>query len=186
MIPSSLSVTCALYPNSTGLPRRPLAIGRASGSCRLTSRVAESGLSPASRSRVWATIRPARSITMASSSIARRSRPWTRPVAVRSARRALRSTADAQHLGLRTQHHPHHLAVTPDPARRRGIHRPHALNIGRAPLRQEVLEGHGERDMWPLSAFVGQVLTPSRQVDDLRERIPLPLRGGPGVTGRGR
>src|SRR5580700_2420761 len=34
MTPSSLSVTWALYPNSTGLPSRPLVIGRASGSCR--------------------------------------------------------------------------------------------------------------------------------------------------------
>ena len=53
-MPSSLSVTWALYPNSTGRSIRPLRIGRASGSCRLTSRVALSGVCPASRVRAWA------------------------------------------------------------------------------------------------------------------------------------
>ena len=43
-MPSSLSVTWALWLNSTGLPKRPLAIGRASPSCRLTRRVAPSGV----------------------------------------------------------------------------------------------------------------------------------------------
>jgi len=38
-----------------------LRIGRASGSCRLTSRVALSGTSPPSRVRVCATTRPVRS-----------------------------------------------------------------------------------------------------------------------------
>jgi hypothetical protein len=62
-MPSWLSVTWALYPNSTGLPSRPLAIGRASGSCRLTRRVAPSGIVPASRLSRWmiaASIRHAR------------------------------------------------------------------------------------------------------------------------------
>ena len=45
-MPSSLSMTWALYPNSTGRSMRPLRIGRASGSCRLTSRVAPSGHLP--------------------------------------------------------------------------------------------------------------------------------------------
>src|SRR3954451_8361680 len=47
-MPSSLSTTWALWPNSTGFPSRPFAIGRASGSCRLTCRVAPSGIVPAS------------------------------------------------------------------------------------------------------------------------------------------
>src|SRR6266851_3786122 len=94
MMPSSLSVTWALYPNSTGLSIRPLRIGRASGSCRLTSRVALSGVCPASRVRACATILAVRSIVTASSSSARRSRPRTRPLrAFGSARRPLRNTA---------------------------------------------------------------------------------------------
>ena len=74
----------------------PLRIGRASASCRLTSRVALSGTCPASRVRVWATIVPVRSIVTASSSSARRSRARTRPLsAFGTARRPLRSTAAA-------------------------------------------------------------------------------------------
>jgi hypothetical protein len=45
-----------LYPNSTGVPSRPLAIGRASGSCTLTRRVAPSGIVPASRCRACGAI----------------------------------------------------------------------------------------------------------------------------------
>ena len=41
-----MSTTWALCPNSTGRPSRPLAIGRASPSCRLTRRVAPSGVMP--------------------------------------------------------------------------------------------------------------------------------------------
>jgi hypothetical protein len=47
-------MTWALYPNSTGLSMRPLRIGRVSPSCRLTSRIAPSRTSPASRDRAWA------------------------------------------------------------------------------------------------------------------------------------
>ncbi len=75
---------------------RPLRIGRASGSCRLTSRVAPSGICPASRDRAWATTVAVRSMVTASSPSARRSRPRIRPVsALGSARRPLRSTAAA-------------------------------------------------------------------------------------------
>ena len=51
MTPSALSTIWALKPNSTGLPRRPWRIGRASTSCRLTSRLADSGITPARRLR---------------------------------------------------------------------------------------------------------------------------------------
>ena len=75
---------------------RPLRIGRASGSCRLTSRVAPSGICPASRDRAWATTVAVRSMVTVTSPSARRSRPRIRPVsALGSARRPLRSTAAA-------------------------------------------------------------------------------------------
>ena len=53
-IPSTLSTSWALNPNSTGIPRRPFRMGRASGSCNDTTRVAPSGTPPARRTRVWA------------------------------------------------------------------------------------------------------------------------------------
>jgi hypothetical protein len=71
---------------------RPLRIGRASGSCRLTSRVAPSGICPASRDRACAVTVAVRSMVTASSPSARRSRPLR---ARRIARRPLRSTAAA-------------------------------------------------------------------------------------------
>jgi hypothetical protein len=96
MMPSSLSATWALQPNSTGRSMRPLRIGRASGSCKLTRRVALGGTCPASRVRVWAAILLVRSMVTASSASARRSRPRTRPDSARgTARRPLRSTAAA-------------------------------------------------------------------------------------------
>ena len=95
MMPSSLSGTWALYPNSTGRSMRPLRIGRASGSCRLTSRVAPSGICPASRDRAWATTVAVRSMVTASSPSARRSRPRIRPVSASGHRAA----AVAQHRG---------------------------------------------------------------------------------------
>ncbi len=67
-------------PNSTGLPSRPFTMGRASGSCRLTSRVAESILSPAIRRRVWRHHPAARMTIVDSSLIALRNRPRRRPV----------------------------------------------------------------------------------------------------------
>ena len=77
-------------------PVRPLRIGRASGSYRLTSRVAPSGICPASRVRTWVTIVAVRSRVTASSVSARRSRPRIRPLrACGTARRPLRSTAAA-------------------------------------------------------------------------------------------
>jgi hypothetical protein len=73
---------------------RPLRIGRASGSCRLTSRVALAGSCPASR--VWATMVAVRPIVVASSPSARTIRPRIRPLsAFGTARRPLRSTAAA-------------------------------------------------------------------------------------------
>ncbi len=51
-----------------------------SGSCRLTSRVALSGICPASRDRACAAIVAVRPMVTASSSSARRSRPRTRPL----------------------------------------------------------------------------------------------------------
>jgi hypothetical protein len=75
---------------------RPLRIGRASGSCRLTSRVALAGSCPASRLRVWATMVAVRPIVVASSPSARTIRPRIRPLsAFGTARRPLRSTAAA-------------------------------------------------------------------------------------------
>ena len=75
---------------------RPLRIGRASGSCRLTSRVAPSGICPASRDRAWATTTAVRPMVTDSSPSARRRRPRIRPLrARRTARRPLRSTAAA-------------------------------------------------------------------------------------------
>lgn len=47
----------------------------ATGSCRLTSRVAPSGICLASRARAWAANAPVRSMVTASSPSARRSRP---------------------------------------------------------------------------------------------------------------
>jgi hypothetical protein len=80
---------------------RPLRIGRASGSCRLTSRVALAGSCPASRLRVWATMAAVRSMVTASSPSARTSRPRTRPLsAFGTARRPLRSTAAASAAAL--------------------------------------------------------------------------------------
>jgi hypothetical protein len=79
MTPSALSTIWALKPNSTGLPRRPLRIGRASTSCRLTSRLADSGITPARRLRVCATTRSVRPTTVFRSLIARRSRPLRCP-----------------------------------------------------------------------------------------------------------
>jgi hypothetical protein len=59
-------------------------------------RVALSGVRPASRDRVWATIFTVRPAVTASSSSARRSRPRSRPLrALGIARRPLRSTAAA-------------------------------------------------------------------------------------------
>lgn len=58
-----------------------LAIGRASGSCRLTRRVAPSGVTPESRRRVWAAICRVASIRSVRSSTARASRPRRRPAA---------------------------------------------------------------------------------------------------------
>jgi hypothetical protein len=57
---------------------RPLRIGRASGSCRLTSRVAPSGIYPASRDRAWAATVAVRSMVTDRSPSARRSRPRIR------------------------------------------------------------------------------------------------------------
>jgi hypothetical protein len=75
---------------------RPLRIGRASGSCRLTSRGALAGSCPASRLRVWATMVAVRPIVVASSPSARTIRPRIRPLsAFGTARRPLRSTAAA-------------------------------------------------------------------------------------------
>ena len=96
MTPSSLPATWALDPNPAGLSVRPLRIGRAPGSCRLTSRAAPAGVCPASRVRAWATIVAAGSIVTASSARARVSLPRTRPLsALGTARRPLRSTAAA-------------------------------------------------------------------------------------------
>jgi hypothetical protein len=95
-MPSSFSATWALYPNSTGRSIRPLRIGRAPLSCRLTSRVALCRACPASRVQVCATIRLVRSIVAASSSSARRNLLRIRPLmALDRARRPLRSTAAA-------------------------------------------------------------------------------------------
>ena len=89
-----------------GLPSLPLAIGRASRSCRLTTRVAPSGVVPAIRCRVCPMIRVVTSSRFDRSLMARASRPRRRPAAAparplgqraaltcarRSARRALPS-----------------------------------------------------------------------------------------------
>jgi hypothetical protein len=58
-------------------------IARASGSCRLTGRVAPSGVCPDSRARVRVAIPPVRSMMVASSSNARCSWPRTRPSMIR-------------------------------------------------------------------------------------------------------
>lgn len=65
-----------------GLPRRPLRIGRASTSWRLTSRLADSGITPDRRLRAWATTRSVRPTRVFRSLIARCSRPLRCPVAV--------------------------------------------------------------------------------------------------------
>ena len=75
---------------------RPSRIGRASGSCRLTSRVAPPGICPASRDRARAATVAVRPVVTASSPGARRSRPRIRPLSASGiARRPLRSTAAA-------------------------------------------------------------------------------------------
>jgi hypothetical protein len=69
-----------------------LRIGGASGSCRLTNRVAPSDICPASRDRAWVTTVAIRSMVTASSLSARCSRPRrARP----TARQPLHSTAPA-------------------------------------------------------------------------------------------
>ena len=73
----------ALIPNSTGHSMRPLRIGRASGSARPTSRVAPSGICPASRARACATTVAVRSMATDSSLSARRSLRRIRPVRAR-------------------------------------------------------------------------------------------------------
>jgi hypothetical protein len=80
------------------LTEAALRIGRASGSLRLTSRVADSGITPASRPWVWMTTRSARSKVVCRSLIARRNRPLRCPAARRSARLALRTTAAASRI----------------------------------------------------------------------------------------
>jgi len=82
-MPSSFSLTWALYPNSTGRPTPPLRIGRAWGSCRLTSRDAPSDIYRANRARAWATIVAVRSMVTANSSSAHRSPPRIRSVRAR-------------------------------------------------------------------------------------------------------
>jgi hypothetical protein len=59
------------------LPSRPLAIGRASGSCSDTRRVAPCGVVPARRWRVWQAMRSTRSAVFSSVAIAARTRPDT-------------------------------------------------------------------------------------------------------------
>src|SRR6478672_1268777 len=78
-MPSSLSTTWALYPNSTGLPSRPLAIGRASRSCRLTTRLAPSGVVPAIRCRACSVLLAVACSRADRSLMARASRPRRRP-----------------------------------------------------------------------------------------------------------
>jgi hypothetical protein len=77
------------------LAERPRTIGRASRSCRLTTRRAASGITPASRDRAWPATTAVTCRVAASSVTARRSCPARRPAAVRRPRRALRSTARA-------------------------------------------------------------------------------------------
>lgn len=78
-MPSSLSTTWALCLNSIDLPSRPLAIGRTSGSCRLTRRRAQSGVLPPSRCRVCAAICEVAASSWGRSLTARASRPRRRP-----------------------------------------------------------------------------------------------------------
>jgi hypothetical protein len=102
-----------------------LAAGRASGSCRLTSRVAPSGICPASRDRAWATTVAVRSTVTASLPSARRSRPRIRPLSARpTARRPLRSTAAAcaaAELGVVREQPQHHLQAAAAGAQQRGL-----------------------------------------------------------------
>jgi hypothetical protein len=69
-MPSALPVTRALQPGPGGLPGRPFLAGRASGSCRDTSRAAGSAGSPESRARVRAAIWPVRPAMVSSPAIA--------------------------------------------------------------------------------------------------------------------
>ena len=71
----------------------PFAIGRASGSCRLTCRVAPSGMVPAIRCRVCAAIRRVASSSSVRSFTARTSRPRRRPAAASTPPAALSSAA---------------------------------------------------------------------------------------------
>jgi hypothetical protein len=77
--PSALSVIWASRPKSTGLPSRPLTIGRAAGSWSETSRVAPGEVPPARRVRVWSmtlAVRVTPTVTgPASSCVARQWRP---------------------------------------------------------------------------------------------------------------
>ena len=96
--PVSVVDDLAFVAELEGLPRRPLRIGRAPTSWRLTSRFADSGIIPDRRLRAWATTRSVRPASVSRSLIARCSRPLRCPVAVRSARRALRITAVASRM----------------------------------------------------------------------------------------
>ena len=91
-MPSVLSTTWALKPNSTGRPSRPLAMGRASVSWRDTIRVAPSGTSPARRVRVWATICSSTAMVRSSSVTRAVALPEAPAPARRSARRAFMAT----------------------------------------------------------------------------------------------
>jgi hypothetical protein len=68
------------------LASRPLRIGRASTSCRLTNRLPESGITPAKRLRVCATTRWVRSSTVSRWLIAWCSWPLRAPVVLRKER----------------------------------------------------------------------------------------------------
>ncbi|COW73257.1 Uncharacterised protein [Mycobacterium tuberculosis] len=70
-------------------------IGRASASWRLTRRLLESGITPASRLRAWSTTRSVRPISFSRWLMAWRSQALRRPLARRTARWALRTTAAA-------------------------------------------------------------------------------------------
>src|SRR6478609_1587560 len=95
-MPSSLSTNCPLNPNSTGLPSRPLAIGRACTSCRLTTRVAPSGMIPLIRSRACSMIFSVASTSRFRSLTARTSRPRRRPAAASGTPAAANSAASAR------------------------------------------------------------------------------------------
>src|SRR6478735_6433768 len=95
-MPSSLSTNCPLNPNSTGLPSRPLAIGRACTSCRLTTRVAPSGMIPLIRSRSCSMIFSVASTSRFRSLTARTSRPRRRPAAASGTPAAANSAASAR------------------------------------------------------------------------------------------